>query len=511
MTTTDDTPFRRPRFDLLVPVWLLLPLVVWGSHGFHNVLSRDAALYVYAGQQVAAGEPPYVGVMNRAGPLAHLLPALGVELGRVADLGDVVGARVVFFGLAVVTPLLVHLLARDVFASRLAGSAAAAAMLGYQGFALTATTGPQSKHAMVLFLLVALLLLARRRMVPAGIAAGLATLTWQPALFPLAAAALVVCLTAAGWRARVGAAVRFGVGGLATLVVTVGYFTGAGALDAFLDGFWRANAGYTDQPSVAGRAGEVWGMLGDWFGWSVWLLVGGCAAVGALAGWVSARRARDDAAWEQRAQVLALAAATVAGGGWSLTAFNRAPDTLMLLPLAAVAIGGVVAVVEGLVSRWRWPRLGLVAAVAAWVLVAGAVTLHTAITTRTSDLLAEQAAARAVFSELPDDVTVMSAEAPQPLALTGRTSISRYLLYGGGMTGWIGAQEEGGLAAYTERIRDRAPTVLLVAPTGLDPFLEPLREDYVPVGDGPHWQVLLHASVDPEVRRAVAAAVAAAG
>lgn len=76
--TAEETsvPWWR-RVDPGVGLWLLATLVVWGAHGFQDGLSRDAALYVYAGQEVADGQAPYVGVLNRAGPLAHLLPGLG--------------------------------------------------------------------------------------------------------------------------------------------------------------------------------------------------------------------------------------------------------------------------------------------------------------------------------------------------------------------------------------------------------------------------------------------------
>ena len=51
-------------------------MVVYTLRGFHGVLTRDLGVYSYAGQQVADGVPPYLGSLNRAGPLAHVLPGL---------------------------------------------------------------------------------------------------------------------------------------------------------------------------------------------------------------------------------------------------------------------------------------------------------------------------------------------------------------------------------------------------------------------------------------------------
>ena len=59
-------------------------LLTYALHGVNGMLTRDLAVYSYAGQQVADGVPPYVGILNRAGPLAHAIPAIGVWIARTA-------------------------------------------------------------------------------------------------------------------------------------------------------------------------------------------------------------------------------------------------------------------------------------------------------------------------------------------------------------------------------------------------------------------------------------------
>ena len=117
------------RFDLLPLAWLLVTIVAWGGRGFAAALNRDAALYLYAGQQIAAGNAPYVEVMNRAGPLANILPGLGVELGRLLGTSDAMGARLLYYALFARTPALTYLPVRDLVPSRLAGCAAATSLL----------------------------------------------------------------------------------------------------------------------------------------------------------------------------------------------------------------------------------------------------------------------------------------------------------------------------------------------------------------------------------------------
>ena len=125
--------------------------MVFVVHGFDSILTRDLALYAYGGQQVAEGVPPYVGVLNRAGPLAHLVP--GARRGRGAAssaIDDLLGMRVLMLLLSVACVWVLYLLARDLFDSRLAGVASATALLDLPGFVTYATGGPREKTTMML-------------------------------------------------------------------------------------------------------------------------------------------------------------------------------------------------------------------------------------------------------------------------------------------------------------------------------------------------------------------------
>ena len=107
--------------DPLVLVVGAVSLVVYTLHGFHGALTRDLGVYSYAGQQVADGVPPYLGILNRAGPLAHVLPGVGVLFARVGGFDDVVTMRVVFMLIATACVCTIYLLGRDLFGSRAAG------------------------------------------------------------------------------------------------------------------------------------------------------------------------------------------------------------------------------------------------------------------------------------------------------------------------------------------------------------------------------------------------------
>lgn len=504
MASINDRLAGRLPVDPLVPFWLVVPVVAWIGHGFTNGVTRDVALYVYAGQAVADGEPPYVAVMNRAGPLAHLLPGLGVALGRLVGVADVTGARLLYFALAVLTPVLVYLVVRTVHGSRLAASVGAAAMVSYPIFAHFSTSGPDSKQPMVVFLALALALVVQRRMLAAGVATALATLTWQPVLFTAGAAALVMALTAGGgWRGRLTAMARYAVGGLVTLAATVAYFAAVGAFSEFLDGFWRANA-YHRQPPLLGHWRAVWSGLDYWYGWRLWLLLGGLLLSVLLAGWLLVRRPADDSRLAAaRPGVLALGAATACAVGWSFYAFNAAPDSLLLLPVAAAGLGSGAALLVQQIATTPVRLRALTAAVAGFVLVVVATTAQQMISTRSSNLLLGQRGASAVYDELPDDVTSLSIGVPQPLALAGRRSVSRYVLHSAGMAQWIDAEWPGGLPAYVAWLRDQEADVLFTPPGPMPELIRPLDNDYFPVGRTPTWRVYLHMDVDEAVRERV--------
>jgi hypothetical protein len=497
--------------DPIPAAFVALSLVVWGARGLQAPLARDAALYLYAGQQVAAGEPPYVAVLNRAGPLSHLLPGVGVGLGRVLDVGDVVGVKVLYLVLLAVAPALVYLLGRDIFGSRLAGAAAAATLLSIHVLARGATSGPEAKLPMMLGLVVALLLLVRRRWLWAGVATALATLTWQPVLFSLVPAAIALALLQpGGLLARVRPLAWFAAGGVVTLGLTVAGFWAAGAVDAFVEGFWTVNATHTDQTGAFVKPDLVLDALQGGLGWTVVPVLLGTVlslGLGVAAFWTRRREPR------RATHVAMLAVATAATVAWCGIAFNRAPDGLPLYPLAALGIGGGVGALAHLVRRAgsEVPRRLLVGAVAGWVAVCTVATFQLGVSERSDGIDDQRSLTDGVFSHLPADATVFSFEAPQPLVLAHKRSISRFLLFDHGMLDYVDDQWPYGVLGYVDWLIEQRPDVLFVHVRHPHGFLQPLMSTYVKVsgaprrGGSPQWRTYVRDDLDPAVVAAIKA------
>jgi 4-amino-4-deoxy-L-arabinose transferase-like glycosyltransferase len=466
-------------------------LVVFALHGFQGRLSRDLAVYAYAGQQVADGVPPYEGIMNRAGPLAHMVPAIGVGFARLGGFGEILGMRLVFLAVSVACVCLIYVLGRTLFASRLAGLAASAALLSFAGFIEYASNGPREKTVMVAFLLGTLLAMTGRRWFTAGVRLCLATLTWQP-VFIVGLAAIAVALLAEPrdrWLRAIG---RLAAGLLVPAVVCVVYFAIAGALRAFIDGFLLINLRYTEASSFFDRPGSKWGRLIDGYGLSTWVLVAGLVALTAVAIRVLIRGQRREPA---SISVIAVGLAGIVSVAWTLRNFNGWPDAFLALPFAAIGIGGLAEAV----GDYLRPR-ATVLVTSAWVAVAVVLALTYSIGARSHGLDQQRHQVAMIREEIPG-ATFLSIEAPQPLVISGMTNPTRYQMFRDGLDRYVHRHwRPGGLAGFADWIGQQAPTVISIGRHGVPRWLrDTIHREYRYAGEARGWTCYVNRSVDPAV------------
>ncbi|MET1059876.1 MAG: glycosyltransferase family 39 protein [Nocardioides sp.] len=462
----------------------LVSLAVFALHGTDGILSRDLGIYAYAGQQVADGVPPYVGVLNRAGPLAHLLPGLGAALARLMGMDDLLGIRLLFLLMAVGCVVLVHLLGRDLFGSPWAGVASAAAFLSFSGFIVFASSGPREKTPMLLFLLLALLAAGRRRWLVAGFLLGLATLVLQIILTVGAPALVVAALLGEHGRGRLTACLRVAAGGATALAVAVLYFVVVGHLHDFVEGFVTINATYT-------QAGP-WG-AGDWarvvrgYGASTAILVGGLVALPVLA--VGAHRRSDPAT----PMLVGLTVGAVTGVAWMARDFDSWPDVFPVLPLAALGAGGIVTALARRLDHRRG-----IALTVAWSLVATGLALTFSLGERDDRLVAQRRSVDAVLAVLPD-ATIVSLQAPQPLVLAGRRNPTRHQMFSNGLADYVDDTWPGGLPGFQQQILDTRPDLIAIGTPGNKQWRRAMGVDYTRVGRAPGWIWMARRSLGPEV------------
>jgi hypothetical protein len=481
------------RLDPLGPVLAILAGAVALLRGFDGELSRDLGLYMYAGQRVADGVPPYVGVMNRSGPLAHLVPGVGAWLGDRLGVDDLLAVRVLLLVVSMLVVWLTYLLCRDLFGSRAVGASAAVFLATVPAFVLYAVGGPRDKTTMMLFLTATLLASVHRRWAVAGTCLALATLTWQPVFLPGVATVAVAALLSTGRRLR--AVVLVGAAGVLTTLVFVVGFVLAGALPEALDGFIRIHLRDTYQPGISDDPESTWEAFHEAYGFATYLLVAGLAAMLLVALPGLLRLARRRTTPEGRARdvaLVALAAGEVVGLAWSWRTFNGWADALVLVPYAVVGLAGVLALAVGRLPR----RAGLAVAVALCLLLltGGA---HYAVFERDRVLLRQRAEVDAVVDALPD-ASMLSIEAPQPLVLAHRVNPSEHQMFRLGLESYVDRTWPGGLEGYAEWIAKTRPTIVVVGRGARYDWLMPtLNADYVEFGTSTGWYWYVDRETDP--------------
>jgi hypothetical protein len=464
------------------------------------MLTRDLAVYSYAGQQVADGVPPYVGILNRAGPLAHAIPAIGVGIARAGHFDDLMGMRSLFLVIATLCVCVVYLLGRDVFASRPAGLVCAATFLTFSGFIVYATDGPREKTPMTLFVASALWAIARRRWFTAGLCVSLATLCLQIAFFSTFTAVVAGALFLAHGE-RLRALVRFAAGGALPVAVLTAWFAATGSLRTAIDAFLLINIRYTTPDPVLPRLDEAWQDLRVAYGVSLWLLIGGLVALVVLSLAVVRRSAR--AQGSSSVVLAAFALGATVGLAWNLHEYDAWPDLFPLLPFAAVGVAGVFAAL----TRRMAPSRAFVVAVVLCVVATGTA-VEESVTTRDERLTIQRESVTAVLAEAPAHASIISVEAPQALVLTRRTNPTRHQMFSSGLQDYLDDIWPGGLDGFRRGIVDARPDLVVFGDPVSNNWRRAIDPEYVYIGSAPDWSWYARATLGQD---RIAALRAAAG
>ena len=481
----------RPR-DPWVAVVGLVALATYLLHGFQGLFSRDLGAYAYGARQVLAGEPPYVGIVNRAGPLAHLLPVPGILAARAVGGDEVVGMRAWYLVFAVACVMVTYVVARGLFASRAAGLAAAATLLSFEGFLTLAVGGPREKTPMVLFILCAIWAMSHRRWLLTGVSISLATLTLQTALLPLlAGAVLAVVLTPSGERVRDLA--RLAIGGALPVAVLLPYFAAYGAVRDFLDGFLLLNLRYSHGVPISARPVTVWHALQVGYGASLWLLLAGLVLVVV----VPLVRYLDPSTRHEPATVTLVAVALVTVGSllWTEVDYDSWEDMFTVLPLAALGIGAGTA--------WlldRLPRQAARVVAVAVVVLPTALAVHFSVTARDHTLVEQRAVVDVLMADVPH-ARIWSIESPQSLVLARTVNPTRFQLLAQGLRRDVADRWAGGMPGFVAWNLAQHPDLVAVngAELRVGHWRSRIEPDYVPVAHsrGSYW--FARRSLGPQV------------
>lgn len=429
----------------------LLAAIIYGIYGFDGPLYRDYGIYLYGGQRMADGAPPYAGVFDHKGPLPVALAGLGVVFSGWLGTDDVYTVRSVFFVVGCLSAVAVYLLGESAFRSRAAGFLAALTFIGFQGYSVSVGSGPEPKTPVVLFQALCLAMMLQKRWFWAGLCGSLATLTWQPMGILLAVGFSLAAFRPAA--ERWSAMSRFAAGSALPLVATFLYFLYNGAVRQLFDGLFLFNL------LRVSRSGEppymnprrILSPVVEGYDFMVFPALVGLGAILALYFLRPLRR---------RFAPILLSLPLFAA--WSLTDFQVPEDFYVFLPYASIGFGAALAfAARRLGGRVAAPLMGVVLFGAA--VVGGPLVDESA--TPGPNLREQESSARQISRDLGEDARVASINAPQVLALLHETNPNSYLFitdgidrqisaaYPGGFEGWLrdlGRYDPAGVAFFAD-------------------------------------------------------------
>lgn len=173
----------------------IISLIIYLFIGINAPLQRDPGIYVYSAQRVADGIPPYKSIFDHKGPGAPLLLGGILKVYRFfsdSPLGEIRFLRLVTILLISLIPVAIFFLTLELFKED-AAFLSALSFLTFLGFSLYASAGPRPKSFMLLFEVLFLYFMIKRKYFWAGFFISAATLIWQP-LASFAIAGLYISL-----------------------------------------------------------------------------------------------------------------------------------------------------------------------------------------------------------------------------------------------------------------------------------------------------------------------------
>jgi hypothetical protein len=441
---------------------LVVAAVVYAAFSINGILTRDASIYVYGGQQLVHGVPPYASIFDPKTPFATFLNAFGAAIGGSRH--DVHAIRLVFYLASLATVVAVYLLALRLWRSTLGAVVSALVFVSFWGFARDALAGPNAKTPGIFFAVFAMWLLAGRKWFWGGLFAGLTFLVWQPLIgYPVIAVVAALLLAEPGRRLRAAALGAAGV--VAPIAAVSVYFVAVGAFGKFVTAtvtFPLTGVARRDQ-TVWQRVEHIFWVVHHYYGFSGVLLEAGlvlalgCAVLRIVHG-------RSDLAAVLRDPFLLIVFVTLLFNvGYAMTDFQSYPDLFPLLPYGALMWGWGVAAVQ------RSARPGLLSR--AVPLVAGGLIVTLMAFTwmwfwndrhNNDALVMERNDAAALAATVVPGTKLWVLGDPTALVLTHSRNPDRFIYLESGVARWKIKHTPGGVAGWQAEISRVHPSVVVL-------------------------------------------------
>lgn len=493
---------REPTIWVGALLVLVVSMLLFSRFSVDDRLSRDESIYVYGGQQLASGVPPYVSIVDPKTPLAMTVSGVAIVVGRNVGADDVIAVRIAFFLLTCLAAAAVYLAATLLFASVAAGLLGAAAFASFRAFAMDALGGPNPKTPGVLLAALATALIVTRRWFWSGFVACLAALAWQPlAIYLLVALVAAYVVSDGGQRVRAVGSVLAGAS--IPAVLTVVAFVAARAWTEFFESAVALPLTGTQrrEATMLERVEHISDVLARDFGASAVLFWAGLLALTALV------LLRVRAMWGDRRALLRDPLVAVAAlpllflVAFSLVDFQGYDDAYPLLPYAALGIAGLAASLTAMAGRLSPDQVRLGTAGVGVALVLASLASYSQRGAEDELLVMQRRDAAALDQLLAADAELYALGNPTLLVLTHRTNPSRYVYLSAGVDQWVVDHTPGGFSGWLDRIlASGADAVHIDAWITANEYRDRIRRQLRRAGYEPMRIGLLEILVTPELR-----------
>ena len=459
---------RRPSFLITLLVFLISAFV-FVQYGFGGILERDEAIYVYSGQQMAQGTPPYVSIFDHKGPLAPMVSGIGVSIAALLNLDDILVVRITFLVLSSLAVVGLYLLSSTLFSYQKMGFLAASIFVGFSHFGMHAASGPRAKTPMVMFGILSLLLVARKKWFWAGICSSLALLTWQPAGIYAVITILLAFLQSEAGRPRVRNALSAISGVLTPIVVVSLYFWYQGALYNLVDGAILFNLSYLERiPSYSPlehilrpirmvNSGYTSMALPIFIGFFMVLL---------MYVWRTRLYGPSFLNFIRKDHFSVFLLSFPLFIIWTAVDLQGYPDIYVLLPYVAIGFGWLLHLALDALTRIK--QIGTTLQISCFFLLCavllGSATLNYRATAE-NKLEEQRQWAQQIEARFGTDARIVSIGVPEMLVLLHRTNPNPYLFIIYGIDNRINATTPGGFKGWLEELERYDPSVIALGKT----------------------------------------------
>lgn len=448
-------------FPILLIV--LVSAFVYIQYGFNGSLQRDDAIYLYSGQQVARGLPPYVGIFDHKGPVTPLLAGLGVSLAHALRADDIFAVRLLFLGISILVIVSTYLLTRMLFNSHHTGLLTAFFFLNFWGFGRHAVSGPRAKTPMVMFELLSLRLTARKSWFWAGFTGALGFLTWQPAvIYPLTT--LFLALVQAGNQTqRIKQFVNTLLGISLPLALITIYFVIQDAFVDFWGGMFLFNLSYLNRTGTS-LVGNIKGFLAAIYeGYptvSIPILIGFLAII-----FIFFRRLQQHQnrffVWLAEDHFAGLLLTFPVPFFWSLLDFQGYADFYIFLPYAAIGFGWFLQQALQAVAQQESvaPIMKHLLFIGVCLALVGGAAMYYAKTAN-NDLQTQQEWANQTANAYGINGKTIAINVPEAMVLLHRANPDPYVFVKNGIDEWIETAVPGGFTGWLSDLQTYNPSVI---------------------------------------------------